>query len=386
MSNDYLLVVGSKDSKLTGFLTKLGYNLIGTGAENRVSDVLGRSVVDLVIVDARGDFDCVDLCEYLRVRESTKTVPIICLAANESQAEQLVQRNLAGIQHVEAPYTVGSLAGKIATELRLRKFSGSDPLRASLAEANAALRDANERFRSEREQARAIQQSLLPENLPQDPRFELAVAYRPLDEVGGDWYFVQRLDQARISFQVADVTGHGLSAAFVGSMTKLALSAAAQESPDLLLRNVNRLMTPQLPEGRFITMICCLYDADTGAARIARAGHPPALAIQRKNGNAREVKPAGPAIGFLEESNFQAENVQLEPGDALVIITDGISETQNRSLEMYGMGRMASRLVASPPAWGAQQMLDALLADFNAFRGERLLKDDYTIVILKRKN
>ncbi len=381
---DLIFYLGNNDPKLPKFLERLGYAVIGTNSNVALPDFLSRTNVDLILIDGRVMGDVADLCSFFRSQENTRAIPIVCISP-ESSSDLYANDIIEKVDIVQAPFSVGSLAGHIATQLRLRKQAGNDELKGTLAEINAALRDHNERFRKELEEARAIQQSLLPRVLPADDRFDLAVSYQPLEEVGGDWYFASMDAGGQLALQIADVSGHGLSAAFIGSMTKLAMTVSGKTQPNELLSEMNKHLSEQIPAGRFVTMGGCRYDPATGKVQWARAGHPPALLLQRKAGAVRQVKGEGFPIGFDESGVFSLEEGLLEPGDALLLFTDGISEAQNRAMATYGIERLSAALKATPAAASATEMLRSILDDFNVFRQDRLLKDDVTLVLVKRK-
>jgi sigma-B regulation protein RsbU (phosphoserine phosphatase) len=288
------------------------------------------------------------------------------------------------VEVVQTPFSVGALASRIALTLRLRKIAGTDERKSSLAESNANLRDPNSKFKKELEEARSIQQSLLPRVLPRDSRIELAVSYEPLDEVGGDWYFANTTHSGSISLQIADVSGHGLSAAFIGSMAKLAMTAAGTDEPSGLLGEMNRLLAPQIPSGRFVTMGSCLYDPATGKVRWARAGHPPALILRRKTHEVAKLLGEGFAVGFFEDSSYSLLEDKLEVGDALLMFTDGITEAQDLSGDAFGLDRLSAALLRTAQEQSSADMLRVVLDAFDAFRGERLIRDDVTVLLLKR--
>ncbi|MBN8550774.1 MAG: serine/threonine-protein phosphatase, partial [Deltaproteobacteria bacterium] len=198
------------------------------------------------------------------------------------------------------------------------------------------------------------------------------------------WYFVNVGESGKVTLQIADVTGHGLSAALIGSMSKLALSAAGREVPHELLGQMNRLMSPQLPAGRFVTVSSCLYDPASGEIDFARAGHPPGFVLHRATGTVEQLKGSGFPLGFIPDGEYSHEKSKLEVGDVLMLITDGISEASNRSNELYGFDRLSAALAASKPEAGVAHIIETVLSDFDRFRDERMLKDDVTIVALKR--
>lgn len=381
---DLIFYLGDNDQKLPRFLERLGYAVLGASNNVALPDLISRTNVDLILIDGRVMGDMVDLCAFFRSQDNTRGIPIVCISP-ENSSELYEPDIIEKVDIVQSPFSVGTLAGRIATQLRLRKQAGEEGLEGTLAEINAALRDHNERFRKELDEARQIQLSLLPRQLPADDRFDLAVSYEPLEEVGGDWYFASVDVVGKLALQIADVSGHGLSAAFIGSMTKLAMTASDRTKPNELLTQMNRLLQDQLPAGRFVTMGACLYDPKSGGVQWSRAGHPPALVLSRNPLQVRQLKGEGFPIGFDEAGRFSLEEGQLQPGDALLLFTDGISEAQNRAMASYGMDRLASALSRTSPASSASEMLRFILDDFNAFRQERLLRDDVTLVLIKRQ-
>lgn len=393
MATDSILYLGAQPSaaprgadrpaELAQFLSRLGYAVRSSEPGQLLAEPLGAGAVDLVVLDGRLAHDGVDLCAFLRGHELTRTIPIVYLAPPE--AGELAELNdFERVEVVHAPFSVGALASRIAMQLRLRKMAGQDELKSTIAEMNAALRDLNARFRRELEEARAIQQSLLPAMVPAAPGMELAISYQPLEELGGDWYYTEQDGSGRIKIQIADVTGHGLSAALIASMVKLALVAVGEERPDALLTGMNRLLTPQLPSGRFVTMAGYLYDPQSGRLRWSRAGHPPGLWLRRKQQRVEHLMGSGFALGFVDDARFELLEDTLEPGDVVLLFTDGLSEAHNRAREVLGFERLAAALRATEPHWSSAQILTAVLDAFDHFRQERLVKDDVTVIVLKR--
>jgi sigma-B regulation protein RsbU (phosphoserine phosphatase) len=365
-------------------LKKLGYNVERVSAAESVTDIIGGRVVDIIVLDGRETLNLGDYCEFFRVQEATRALPIVVLAASEAESVDLQEKNLPDVEVMPGPFSIGKLAGRVATKLRLRKFAGQDDLKASVAEINATLRDLNARLKKDLDDARSIQQSLLPESLPGSDTYQVAASYQPLEEVGGDWYCANRFSDGSIILSVADVTGHGLSAAFIGSMAKLALTAAGEREPNEVLREMNRLMAPQIPSGRFVTMCCGRYYPDTGVLQFARAGHPPAVLVRASDGSVEMLAGDGFALGFFEDSEYEAVNAQLNPGDLLLLYSDGISEAQNRSQVLFGTERLAEALAKHHTGESLGEILSGILDDFDDFREERILKDDVTLLVLRR--
>lgn len=382
---DSLLVIGSKDTKLTGFLKKMGYAIHEFEGQPGLAEMIDRHLLDVILVDTRIDLNGVDLCQFLRSHDSTKQVPIVCISDRPRVRYDIKELGLDRVEIFEAPYQIGKVVSAIAMQVRMTKNAGKDDRTASLMEANAALRDLNTRFQKELHEARSIQESLLPQELPQDSRFSVSIAYQPLEEVGGDWYYLEACPSGSIGIHIADVTGHGLGAAFVGSMTKLALSAAGERQPHKLLGEMNRLMAPQLPPGRFVTMGSYLYNPATGEVAASRAGHPPALHLKRKTGEICELRGEGFPIGFFPDADYTMDSATLEPGDLFIAVTDGITEMQNRGFETYGQTRLSESLLRIPPETPVDGIRDAILKDVHEFREGRIVKDDITLIVLRRE-
>ncbi len=380
---DSLLFVGQHDTKLARLMARLGYDVVVADQSTALAPLLTERIFDLILLDSQLDPFAPDLLEYLRSDDATKQLPLIMVTAT-SPGETPPLPEAAQVEFLEAPVSPGALAGKIAVKLRLRKMVGESSNKASLLEINAALRDHNSRLQKDLEEARVIQESLLPETLPQHPAVDLAVSYDPLQEVGGDWYFARTESDGKISLLIADVTGHGLAAAFIGSMAKLAHAAAHETEPGKLLTAMNRLMTPQLPAGRFVTMCSVLFDPTTGEALIARAGHPPCSIVSGSGASARSVAPDGFPLGFMDDASYDSQSVQLEVGDSLVLLTDGILEARNRDNQLFGNERIVS-VAKQHGLLPAREIAKAILIDLTNFCDGRAITDDVTLLVLKRK-
>jgi serine phosphatase RsbU (regulator of sigma subunit) len=382
---DTIFFLGDSRDQIPTFLGRLGYSVLGVNAEHPISEVVAQTAPDIILIDGRLTTDTVSILEFFRSEESTRCVPIVCVSPEETQiVDQLSQ--FERVDLVPSTSSVGMLASRIATVLRLRKTAGADDMQGSLAEMNLALRDYNARMKKDLEEAREIQRSLLPQKLPRDPRFQLAVSYHPLEEVGGDWYSVElSSDRSALELHIADVSGHGLPAAFLASMAKLAMVAAHGLEPDKLLEKMSYYLQPQLPRGRFITTGHALYNPDTGEVRWARAGHGPALLRRKATGRVEQLYGEGFPIGFVSGEAYDLVREQLLPGDLLILYTDGLTEAQNRAMEQFSLERLCRVITEIPDELPAGKMVEWIIDALARFLDERLLKDDVTLLLLKRE-
>lgn len=382
---DTIFFLGDDSQQIPLFLRKLGYSVVGGSDSSSVSEVVAHNTLDLIVIDARISASAVELCAFFRSQEATRCVPIVCVAPpDQGDVSQL--EVIDKVELVPGTVSVGTLASRIATLLRLRKTAGSEEGQGTLAEMNAALRDHNARFQKDLEEARTIQQNLLPQNLPRDPRFAIAVSYHPLEQVGGDWYYVDfNKEREELQLHIADVSGHGLPAAFLASMAKLAMVAAERTEPDEILERINYFLLPQLPPGRFMTIGHALYKPDTGEVRWARAGHGPALLRRAATREVVQLYGEGFPIGFIDDAKYQLVSDRLQPGDVMVLYTDGMTEAQNRAMRQFGLENLCAVLKELPTTLPAGEMVGRIIDAFADFLEDRLLKDDVTLVLLKRE-
>lgn len=380
---DTILVAGDHSSVPCELMTKLGYRVIIPDQGNTIAAIVQRELVDLILVAGSDRAESEALLDFFRSTDRTREVP--CLVTVRSATDEVDFQKMNRVATILIPFRAGLFAGRVATQLRLRKIAGAEDQDASLAEMNASLRDLTQRFTRERDEAKKIQQSLLPKKLPTDARFEIAAAYEPLEEVGGDWYYVSLLPDGTVGLYVADVTGHGLAAAFICTMTKLAIGACNEPKPAAGMTCINRLLAQHIPEGRFITMGYVRYAPDTGTLAHSRAGHPPALVLHAADGQVRQLLSGGLPLGFLEDAPYGEDVEQLQVGDAVLLYTDGVTEAMNRKGEQFGLDRLGAALREGCKLGDAGDALRHIFKSFNGFRDGRLLKDDVTIVLLRRK-
>jgi len=232
--------------------------------------------------------------------------------------------------------------------------------------------------------ARRIQQRLLEDDLPQDPRLLFTTFYRALDMVGGDFYAICAATEDCYAFMLADVEGHGLAAA-LNSMhlnyvwhkyrdLRIAPGAFAAAANDDLVKVFG-------PDSSFATAVCGVFDARTGTLRIAGAGGPPSLLLQT-GGGPRWIHAPGVPLGVSVGSVYPETNTVLETGDRFMMCTDGAFEVHNAAQEELGMeGLLGILETLDYPRreLRLERLEEELLKYSNAIR----LQDDLTIVLLE---
>ena len=233
----------------------------------------------------------------------------------------------------------------------------------------------------ELKRAREIQQMLLPSTLPQLPGVQIAGAWQPAREVGGDYFDVIQLDKDRVGICVGDVAGKGITAALL--MANLQASfrafATAEASPQVVCTKLNKFLCANIASGKFVTFFYAVLDATTRTLTYENAGHSPGLLL-RSSGETDALRGGGAVLGALPDWTFQDYTTQLQPGDRLLLTTDGITEAENAQLEEFGDDRLLE--AARSPDGSALDLQRAIMQRVTAFCGGNF-RDDATLLVLR---
>ncbi len=244
-----------------------------------------------------------------------------------------------------------------------------------------------ERLRNEIEFARQIQQSLLPDRIPDFARLDVAARCQPSARVGGDLFGFLKLDAHRWAFLIADVAGHGLGAAFIMASLRSILRSEAKPgvSAANILKNSNTLLNEDTRGNDvFATVFVALYSDQDNSLNCSNAGHPPALLWRASSKEFTELGEGGVVLGLFSDELYEEEHAQLQTGDILVLYTDGIVETKSESGEMFGDQRLREIIGANSNA-SAEELVKGTLDSVERFRSGANQRDDITIVIFKSR-
>jgi sigma-B regulation protein RsbU (phosphoserine phosphatase) len=249
----------------------------------------------------------------------------------------------------------------------------------------AEARENQARLMDDLETAREIQRQLLPSGAKEIPGLDLATAYVPARELGGDFYDLLPYGVGRLAIANGDVSGKGTAAALYGSLAIGILRELVHDneaSPSAMLQELNgRLLAARL-DARFIAMQFAIYDAALRELTIANAGGTLPLLI--RNGEVSEVNVAGMPLGLLPEAEYDEVRLNLSPGDVVVFASDGIQEAMNKDQEEFGVDRLKALLAtthASDPGYKvAQRIVKA--TDEHTGPG-RMPHDDRTLLVLR---
>ncbi|HEY2954911.1 MAG TPA: SpoIIE family protein phosphatase [Candidatus Eisenbacteria bacterium] len=257
---------------------------------------------------------------------------------------------------------------------------------AAIAIERARLtRELLERRRLEKELAiaRDIQQSFLPKSAPSLAGFDLAGTARAHDEVGGDYYDFIPVGETRLGIAIADVSGKGIPAALIMAGFRMSLLAEIRNEFAIraVMRKVNSLLHESLERERFVTAFYGLLDLRNRVLIYSNGGHNPPILL-RASGAIEYLTDGGVALGVLPDSSYEDRPVQLESGDVIVMFTDGVSEAESPTGELFGRRRI-EKVVARLAGRTSQEILEGLVQAVLDWAGERGPNDDLTLVVLR---
>lgn len=198
----------------------------------------------------------------------------------------------------------------------------------------------------EAREAHRIQRGLLPARFPRVGNCDVHGSWLPAAAVGGDYYDLIVIDETRIAFSIADVSGKGLPAALLMASIQAALRAVIQTSADPaeICRRANRLVYASTTPERFVTLFIAVLDTSTGTFEYANAGHV-APVLLADDGSMTHMDEGGCALGFFNDGVWERGTGRLGTGDRLVLFTDGLSEAENSDGEAFGEGSLMQSLV-----------------------------------------
>jgi serine phosphatase RsbU (regulator of sigma subunit) len=241
-----------------------------------------------------------------------------------------------------------------------------------------------ERLETEVQLARQIQQTFIPETLPQFPDWDLAARWKTARQVGGDFYDVFELPDNRLGLFIADVADKGVPAALFMALTRTLVRAAVIESasPADAMRRVNDLLIPDTRQGMFVTGVYAVLDMNANELTYVNAGHNPPLWVKH-DGNVERLTRTAIALGVVTGEPVNQCTIQFESGDSLFLYTDGLTESFDVDGNFFGEGRLLEAINGNCCS-SASDMLDVVESALLNFVKDMPPADDLTMLVLRR--
>jgi sigma-B regulation protein RsbU (phosphoserine phosphatase) len=345
------------------------YHVEAVASPAALLEALDRQPFDLVLMDlnyARGTTsgqEGLDLLPAIRDRDAR--LPVVIMTAWAT-----VDLAIEGLRH-----RVGDFVRKPWDNAQLLATVRAQVL---AARSRRAAEKVHER---ELAAAREIQAALLPRHLPSLPGLGMAAAWQPAAGLGGDHYDVFEVQHGRIAMCIADVAGKGMAAALLMSNLQAAVRALAAEgwTPGELCGQLRRIMVSRLTDEKFVTLVYLVLDPAARRLSYANAGHNAPI-LARADGTHARLDSGGPVIAAVSSGRYAEEHVVLQPGDRLVLYTDGLTELPGPGGEEFGEPRLVD-LLRSHRHLDAEGLKDRVLDAARAFGGGTFV-DDTTLLVL----
>jgi phosphoserine phosphatase RsbU/P len=328
---------------------------------------------DLILLDVMmPDMDGYEVCSKLKLGSETRDIPVIFLTGQTHVEEETKGFDVGAVDYIHKPFSPAVVRARVQTHLMLRG------IREQLAQQLLTIQ-------KELETARQIQLSILPSEIPKVQGLDIAARYIPMTAVAGDFYDFIVVDEKHIGILVADVSGHGMPAALIASMLKIALSAQVVHAADpaQVLLGLNQALCGKF-EHHYVTAAYLFVDMEKRTLTYAGAGHPPLLLWGRSAKGVRDVLENGLFLGKFPFATYSSVELPFKAGDRVLLYTDGISETTNPAEVQFGANRF-KQFLETEQSTSADQFSDRLLKELSRWsaRGPAEdLDDDITMVAI----
>lgn len=350
---------------------------VATSGAKALELVAATPPPDLILLDVvMPEMDGYEVCTRLKTTPETKDIPVVFLTGQTDVTDETKGFDVGAVDYIHKPFSPAVVQARVHTHLTLRD------IRQQLARQLDSIT-------KELETARKIQFSILPNQLPVIQDLEIAARYVPMTQVAGDFYDFIVVDDKHIGVLVADVSGHGMPAALIASMLKIALAAQSEwaDDPAKVLTGLNQSLCGKFHD-HYITAVYVYLDMDKRRMRYAGAGHSPILMFDGVTGQTRELDENGFFLSWVADATYNAREIPLGKGDWIILYSDGITETVNRIEEEFGRDRFRAFVEANsylPP----EEFADKVLTDILKWSGRTQAEepdDDVTLVALHTKD
>ena len=359
--------------KIVNSILKDEYKIrVATNGAKALELVTATPLPDLILLDVvMPEMDGYEVCTRLKNVSSTKDIPVVFLTGQTETSDETRGFEVGAVDYIHKPFSPAVVQARVHTHLALRG------VRQQLAQQLDTIK-------KELEVARKIQLSILPHELPAVRDLDLAARYIPMTQVAGDFYDFIFIDDKHVGILVADVSGHGMPAALIASMLKIALATQTEHAtePAQVLTRLNQTLCGKF-HGHYVTATYVYLDMDKRILRYAGAGHPPVLMFDAATGKIRDLEENGFFLSWTEDATYSSREVPLGQGDWVILYTDGITETKNREREEFGMERFRD-FAERNSFLSTEQFATQLLDEVQRWSGraeDQEPDDDVTLVV-----
>jgi two-component system sensor histidine kinase ChiS len=354
---------------LYNHLLNAGYDVTSAKSGAEALELVERIVPDLILLDVMmPSMSGYEVSSRVRAKYSMHEMPILMLTAKTQITDVVAGFESGANDYLSKPFDKRELLARVEALIALKtSIQEHRKLHVMEHELDIAMR---------------IQRSIIPEELPEVPGLVMHSYYRAMRGVGGDMYDVVKDGDAGLGVLIADVSGHGVPAALISSMVKVAFSFHKDDvrRPSVLLNEMNKTLIGKC-ERHFVTAGSAYIDFASARLVYSSGGHHPVLVHRKRTGEIIELRAKGKALGVYPDLDFIEEDTPLETGDRILLYTDVIFECRNPLKEMYGEDRFC-RLVKTHESKSPAEFTAILIAELETWMNGGMFEDDFTLVVI----
>ena len=389
-----ILVVDDEPENLVfleAILVPQGYQIRKAYNGEEAVAAVDSSLPDLVVMDvSMPRMDGFEACRIIKENHRVDFVPVILLTGLADAESQVRGLDSGADEYLVKPPRKDEFLARVRAMLRIRDLQHHlHVLNSELQRSNEALQIAQTRIQEELRLVGDIQQSFLSDVFPPHPELDFAAYYHPSSAAGagGDYYDVIEIGHDRYGMVIADVTGHGAPAAVIMAITHTLMNEAVNtfRYPSTALSVLNEKLNEHLSPTYYVTMFYGIMHRNTFQVDYASAGHDPMFLYRAATGTVEELRTdRGFPLKLVEKSEYDERTTTINPGDQLLLFTDGLVEVRGHSRELYGSERLEESLLRHIGK-SSSDLIASILKDVQAFAPAEAFRDDITILAVRRK-
>nr|WP_320133150.1 fused response regulator/phosphatase [uncultured Holophaga sp.] len=363
------------------YLKRVGYQVVLAENGRQALEEMSKFPPDLIISDLRmpemaGD----EFCQIVKGDPATKDIYFVLVSAMDGSASRIGGLNMGADDMIAKPFHAQEVMAKVASAFRIIG------MQKEIKKQNRILTEYQDRMTAELSLAAKLQMGLLPRAPGELASISYHHRYLPADGIGGDIYAIAPALDGGVAIMLADVSGHGVTAALISAMVKTSFSNQVQLSVNPLewAEGMNRDLVRNTLEEQFATALVGHFHPDTHTLRYVVAGHEPPFRIPAAHPRQPEpLSGRGFMLGLDESLGFTEQVVPFLPGDRLLLYTDGLVEVEAEDSRYLGNDGLLAYCSELPT--DGEQALDLLLRRASDFHHPRTFVDDVTLVLLDRQ-
>jgi len=388
MVNSIILIVDDTPDNiflLEVILEKEGFSTLSAENGLEAIEVVKNNKVDLILMDVMmPEMDGFEASRNIRDMKASEHIPIIMITAKKREQGDVIRGLGEGaVDYLTKPFDDGEIVARVKSMLRIKHLHDAN------IELLEQIRKQQKHMETELKMAESIQKYFLPssEHLGSFKNCKIEANYQATIRIGGDIYDIFEYGENKVFFTIADITGHGPSAALIMGLLKALLESESADYPNLttLAWRLNKKLLDMTPDTHFVTAFLGVADFEKSELTYVTAGHPPPYLVGKTSTSKRgRLKSTGSLLGIFNDGDafFEEKTVSFSSADKLIFFSDGVYESIGKDDKIYGLLRLEKR-IDEKVSVSAKEILKHIWSDVENFRDDNAEQDDIAVVVVE---